>query len=257
MDIEHISVSRKSVIDQCDQSYKYKYHLRLTSPEPEPFYFVYGKIIHKIAEDYVEGKGDKVLSEVALDVLEGRIPLERDATTPVYAPSLPVEYRKRMPNHLISLKKITDQIGFEGQLEYPFYEDLDPPNGKFLKGFIDRLVKKDDLWFILDYKTTKKGKWRKDTTTIKHDLQLRAYAKIVQKHFDVPAEKIRCALYYLEDAQLIAAQYDQESIDHSFVELLEAYNYIKELPPDKTVGNVGDHCYRCDFRKICPFFNMI
>ncbi len=164
MEIEHMSVSRKSTCDQCDQLYKYQYHLKLKSLEPEPFYFVYGKIVHKIAEEYVLQRGSRQLYEIVSDVLGGKIPIERGEKD-VFAPSIPADYKKRMPEHLDSIKKITEKIGFEGYLEYPFYEDLEAPNKKNVKGFIDRLYQKGDLWYIIDYKTTKPGKYRKNNQT--------------------------------------------------------------------------------------------
>jgi RecB family exonuclease len=261
MNIEYISVSRFGVWDLCKQQYKYKYHLKIPSPVAEPFYFVYGKIIHKIAEIYVEQNGEKLLSECALDVLEGRVPIENgrvDKNEPdVFAPELPPDYRRRLPEHLRSVKKITDEIGMGGDLEYQFNYDMDPPNGRFIKGFIDRLIKKGDYYFILDYKTTKKGKWRKDSQSITHDLQLRAYAKVVQKFFNVPAENIRCALYYLEGGNLVGAKYSQAALDAAEQELIEAHRQISEAAPDQVQGTVGDHCNRCDYRSMCPYFNMV
>src|SRR6185295_3062375 len=49
--IEHISISRESIWNECQYKYKYRYHLDLKPPE-EPIYFEYGKIVHKIIEDY-------------------------------------------------------------------------------------------------------------------------------------------------------------------------------------------------------------
>ncbi len=256
MNIEHISVSRFQLWDQCKQAYKYKYHLKFKSSEPEPFYFVYGKIIHKIAEDYVGARGEKTLYDVAADVLQGRVPIERGETD-TFAPALPPDYKNRLPEHLRSIKSLTDKIGTDGLLEYPFLFDLDPPHGKNVKGFIDRLIQKGDKWFIVDYKTTKRGKYRKDETTITHDLQLRMYARVIQRNFNVPAENISAALYYLEGGNLIAAKYTQASLDAAESQLLEAYNNIQAAGPDQVTGSVGNHCTRCDYRKICPFYNMV
>lgn len=252
MNISHISVSRKSVWDTCKKQYYYKYHIKQEVDEEEPFYFVYGKIIHKIAEEYVGGKGKRSLNEVRDDVLEGRIPIESYEGKDEFAPSLPFDYKMRMPEHLASVKKITDQMGFDGELEWPFEYDLDPPNHKLVVGFIDRLIQKDDKFWILDYKTTKKGKYRKDEESIKYDLQLRCYARIVQKTFNVPAQNIKTALYYLEGGNLIGAKFSEAQLIAAEEELLEAYNQIKEYPPDQVWGTVGQHCKRCDYRKICP-----
>lgn len=259
MNIEHISVSRFGVWNNCPCQYKYKYHFKIIPPGPEPFYFVYGKIVHKIAEEYVTRKGVSPLAEVAMEVLDGKIPIERDEKEKkeVFAPSLPPAYRKRLPENLRSIKKLTDQIGTEGLLEHQFNYDLDPPNNKKVKGFIDRLINKGDKWFILDYKTTKAGQWRKDAKSIVHDLQLRLYARVVQREFNVPAENIHAALYYLEDGSLISTGFDQKSLLTAETCLLEAYNDIVAMPPEAVFGNVGDHCYRCEYKDMCPFFNQV
>lgn len=257
MNIEHISVSRIGVWRECQLKYKYQYHLKLDSGEPEPWHFTYGKIVHKIAEDYVGAKGSKKIGESAGDVLQHKVPIEVWNGKPTYAPRLPDSYRDRLPTHLRAIKMITDQIGMDGELEYHFEYDLDPPNNKLVKGFIDRLVQRNDQWFILDYKTTKKGKWRKDNNSIVHDLQLRMYARVVQKAYNVPVENIRTALFYLDDSELVATKFTQDAVDAAEQELLEAYNQITEAHPDFAQGTVGDHCRFCNYRKRCPFYNAI
>lgn len=252
MNIEHISVSRKGVWDLCHQQYKYKYHLKVPNPGEEPFYFVYGKIIHKIAESWIDGKGERLISEVASDVMTGKIEIEPGKK----APPIPMEYKRRIPEHLSSIKKLTDQIGMEGKLEHKFHYDLDPPNGKFVTGFIDRLIQKDDNFIIIDYKTTKKGMWRKDTNTIRKDLQLRCYGRVVQREFGAKAENIMAALYYLEGGNLVATKFTEQSLASSEKELLDAYNQIVTADPDHVRGRVGQHCTRCDYRKMCPFYSV-
>ena len=54
MNIEHISVSRKQCFDTCKAQYKYRYHLKIVSEEPTADHFTYGKIVHKVAENYTE-----------------------------------------------------------------------------------------------------------------------------------------------------------------------------------------------------------
>ena len=255
MNIEHISVSREGTWKECKLRYKYKYHLRIPE-DGEAFHFTYGKVMHKIAEEYVGNKGDKTISEIAVDVLRGNIPIERGLTD-VFAPPLPRSYQERMPGHLRSLKTITEQIGMDGELEHHFNYDLEPPNKKYIKGFIDRIVQRKDEWFVLDYKTTKKGKWRKDNNSILHDLQLRMYARVIQKEFNVPADKIRCALYYLEGGELIAAKYSQEAIEEAEQHLLNVYNDITNAPAETAQGTVGDHCFFCPYKRRCPAYNAI
>jgi RecB family exonuclease len=255
MKINHISVSRKDTWDLCKAKYKFKYHLGLKSPEEEPFYFTYGKIAHAIAEEYVKARGKKKLQDVCGDVLSGKILIENYEGEGQKAPALPRNYQERLKLHLRAIQKLTDQVGFDGELEYPFEYDLDPPNGRNIVGFIDRLIQKDDKFFIIDYKTTQKGKYRKTEKTIKEDLQLRCYSRVIQKKFDVPAKSIRAALYYLEEGKLLGSQFSESSLAAAEKDLLDTYRQIESADPDKTWGTIGNHCDRCEFKSMCPFVN--
>lgn len=146
MNITNISVSRKQVWDECSQKYKYRYHLKLPSPLDEPFYFIYGTIVHKIAEEYVTHKGEIPINDIMQDVLSGKIHLGKDSIIPEF----PSEYKKKIKEHVGNIKKFTDSTGFGGKLEYNFKYDLDPPNGRHVLGFIDRLIQKDNKFWIVD-----------------------------------------------------------------------------------------------------------
>jgi CRISPR/Cas system-associated exonuclease Cas4 (RecB family) len=250
MNITHISVSRYSVWDLCQQQYKYKYHLKMEAKDEEPFYFVYGTIIHKIAQEYVSARGERLISEVANDVLTGVIEYEEGKK----APKLPPEYKKKLPEHLNAIKRLTEKTGYEGELEYHFRYDLDPPNGRHVIGFIDRLIRQGDKFWILDYKTTKQGWWRKGPSDIVNDLQLRCYARVVQRNFGAKAENIKAALYYLEGQELVGACFTEESLEQAEQELLQAYIQIQQTKPEHAKGNVGPHCKRCDYNNICPWY---
>ena len=261
MDIQHISVSRREVWNTCQQQYKYKYHLKIDTGKIEPFYFTYGSIVHKVAELYVKGKGKTLLGKVAQDILDGKIAFDTDKKgNELFAPPLPQAFKKRLPKHLESIQYLTDQIGFDGEVEYDFNFDLDPPNNKMIRGFMDRVIKKTgpdgDEYFIIDYKTTKKGRYRKTLGTVVNDLQLRAYSRVTQIQKNVPAKNIKAALYYLEDKKLIGCRFSEESLASAQEELIYAHNQIENTPEDKAWGNVGDWCKRCDYRTICPFYRL-
>lgn len=250
MNIEHISVSRKQCFDTCQEQYKFRYHLKIVSEEPQADHFTYGKIVHKVAECYVQEQGKKAIESIASDVLNGKIFLE--GTT--VSPPLPYQYKQKFPLHLKNIKIITDKIGYDGELEYGFNYDLDPPNNKIIKGFIDRLIIRGDKYFILDYKTTKQGIWRKNKSNISKDLQLRTYGKIVQNKFGAKPENIKAALFYLEGAEIVSTGFTQESLDSAQQELIETYNHIVSSNPNNVRGSVGNHCRFCDYRKICTFY---
>lgn len=247
--IEHISVSRAGTYKECAQKYKFHYHLKVPSPVEEPFYFSYGKIVHKLAEEYIQCRGEKSLNEIWIDIKTGNLEIENG----LKAPPLPKEYEKRLPIHLKQIQNLTSKIGVEGLVEHKFLYDLDPPNKKFVKGFIDRLIFKGDMAFILDYKTTKKGNWRVTKETVKHDLQLRTYCFIVMEEFNLPPEKITSALFYLEDGEMITGSYKLPDLILAKKQLLDLYNQIHAHDVDNVRGNIGQHCARCNFESICPF----
>lgn len=249
MKIEHISVSRKQCFDTCKAQYKYRYHLKIVSDEPTADHFTYGKIVHKIAESYVELKGKVKISQIAKDLLEGKFFLEGNS----YSPPLPPQYHDKINEHLEKIFKLTEKIGFDGFLEWPFYYDLDKPNGKMIKGFIDRLIVRGDKYYIIDYKTTKKGPFRKTRSNISKDLQLRCYAKIVQNHFGAKAENIMAALYYLEGGDLISTRFTQESLDSAQEDLSKTYDRILQMSAESAMGEPGFHCRFCDYKKKCPW----
>ena len=123
-------------------------------------------------------------------------------------------------------------------------------------GFIDRVIQKGEKFFLIDYKTTKKGKFRKNKATIKTDLQLRVYANVIRRDFGAKAENITAALYYLEGGDLFPARFSDASLDAAEAELLASYKYVESKDPDKIIANVGQHCERCDYRYSCPFVKI-
>jgi putative RecB family exonuclease len=250
MRIEHISVSRASLFKECPYKYKLKYHDKVPYPGPEPFYFVYGKVVHKIAETYVEERGQRSLAEITSDVLNGRIEIEPGKK----APPLPADYARRLPGHIRSIQKLTDRIGTNGILEHNFKYDLDPPHGRLVTGFIDRIIVHNDKIWILDYKTTKKGPFRSTIETIKKDPQLRLYARVVQKEHGVPASHIKCALYYVEGGDLIPAVFSDEDLVDVEAYLLDIYKTIETTEPEEARGRTGQHCTRCEYKDMCPYF---
>lgn len=250
---EHISVSRKQCWSECQAKYRFRYHLKIVPDGPIQPYFVYGKVVHKIAEIYVLEKGKKPIEEIAAECLNGTILVEEHQKAP---PILDSDYKKKLPSHLRNIKQISDRIGYDGHLEWPFHYDLEPPNEHFITGFIDRLIIRGDKYFILDYKTTKKGFWRKNANTIRTDLQLRCYARVIQKTFDAKPENIHAALYYLEGGDLVSTKFTEHSLITAEQELHDAYKEIRSTNANDIYGRVGDQCRRCDYRKICPFYSL-
>ena len=247
MNIEHISVSRKQLWDSCQQAYKYKYHLKVPVDTPTQPHFVYGDLVHRIAEEYVLNQGQKSINEIAKETLKCK-----DLQISV----LDKEYFNKLPEHVKHIKNISDRIGYDGEIEWEFKYDLNPPNECLITGFIDRLIIRGDKYFILDYKTTKKGMYRKNKNTIRNDLQLRTYAKVVQEKFGAKAENIKAALFYLEGNEIVSTSFTQEALDEARQQLIDAYDQIKNTHENDAIGNVNQQCKRCDYRSICSWYRV-
>lgn len=253
MNIDHISISREGVWRECQQRYKYKYHLQVLVEQPTPFYFTFGKLVHRIIEEHTKCRGEKSVPRIKKDILNGHIEFQPNESVP----SLDRDQYERLTLHLNNYMKLANKIGYDGHIEWPFLFDLDAPNKRCIKGFLDRLIIKDDRAFILDWKTTKPSRWRKDSRTITSDLQLAAYCYIVNKTFNIPAKNIKAALYYLEDAKLVPVSFGQPTLETVPNRLLKIYKEIEKADPDKVKGTVGDHCRRCDYRKICCWYSLL
>lgn len=259
MKINHISISREGTWKECKKKYHYRYHLEMI-PSTEPIYFLYGKVVHKIIEVFTKAKGQQSINEIAKGVLSGDILLEEavgDKPAKRVTGPLPTDYANKLPVHLTNFMKLIKVVGFEGQTEWKFDHDLDPPNNRLLTGVIDYHIKKPNSCTIVDYKTTKQGPWRKNRHTIGSDLQLQCYARVVQKNFGYRADQITCALYFLEGAEFLPVQFSQETINGVEKRLLDVYKEIEFTDPNTVKGTVGKHCYRCDYSNICPFFRMV
>jgi len=255
MNIEHISVSRSQVWDTCQQQYKFRYHLKVPPTQPTPPYLTFGKLVHKIIEEHTLTRGKRDIDEIRKKVLWGDILLDEGSEI-VPRRDLPKEYLNKLPAMLKSYLKLADKIGFEGDCEWEFRYDLDPPNKKFAYGFIDRLIHKNDKYVIIDYKTTKKGRWRKTKRDVVTDLQLQCYSLVVMRELNVKPSQIYASLCYLDGAEFIGAQFSEKTLQKTEENLLDIYNKIEEANPDKVWGRTGRHCGRCDYRTICPFYSL-
>lgn len=247
--INHLSVSRSQCFELCQTQYKYKYHLKVVPDKPEQIYFVYGKLIHKAAEIYVKQKAEEPIFEIGKKLLNRDILFEDSHKLD----TLTTEYKNKFWSHLKVVEKLTERVGCDGEIEYKIEYDLSPPDKKILLGFIDRLIIKNDRAIIIDYKTSKDNAWRKNSKTIKTDLQLNAYAMVVNEEFGIKPENIQAALIYLEGGKTVSTNFQMENLLAVKESLKKLYLQIEGTDENKATANVGFHCRRCDFSNICPY----
>lgn len=250
MNIEHLSVSRSGCFDLCKQQYKFRYHLKVVPSTPEQQYFTYGKLVHKAAEIFVEQAGSRPIHDIVTDLIQGKIDFEGHQNLI----SLDESYYKKLYPHTAYIERFTKKVGFGGEIEYEIRYDLDPPNNRIFLGFVDRLIIKNDRAIIIDYKTSKKNKYRKNKVTIKKDLQLCAYALHVHEKFGIPPENIQAALVYLEEPEVVSTNFNLPTLMETKKFLRDAYFSIENYSPDAVKGNIGWHCQRCDYRDQCSFY---
>jgi CRISPR/Cas system-associated exonuclease Cas4 (RecB family) len=251
MKINHISISRDSCWQECQQKYKFRYHLEVVVPGVTLIYLTFGKIVHKIIETYTLDRGKTSLDKISKDVLTGKIDLEPGSK----APALNTEYKNKLVKHLQNFMRFTEKFGLDGEVEWKFNMDMDG-EGRCMTGVIDRMIRKGDEFFLLDYKTTKPSPWRKDSRTITKDLQLMCYCYVVMKEFGADPKNIQAALVYLDDYKLVPVRFSEKTLLTVPERMLKVYKDIEEMNPDRVWGNVGKHCQRCDYRKLCPFYSL-
>lgn len=109
-----------------------------------------------------------------------------------------------------------------------------------IKGAIDRIDVHDDKVEIIDYKTGKFPKEKKDIE------QLLLYALAVKEIFQQKPEKI--TYYYLEENKLLSFDIKEEEL----VKVQQwALEWIEKILNSDFVATPGFHCQHCDFYSIC------
>jgi len=257
MNIDHMSVSRHRLWEECRQKYKFRYHLKVPPPRPDPPYFLYGKLVHKIAEEYVKGEGEKDINEIRRQCLDGVILLEdlAEGEKPPKPPIelLPKSYTSKLTKHLRSVLLLTKKFGFGGICEWGFEYDLDPPNNRCVYGFIDRIVESKGKHWIIDYKTTKKSRWCKTQKDVDEDLQLQCYTMVVHEKLGVDVKDIVAGLMYVDYNHFVGTPFTEEVLEQTKKQLLVTYKEIELANADNVHAWVGRQCERCEYNEICPF----
>jgi hypothetical protein len=249
MKIPHISISREGCYRECPKKYHFRYHLEVIPEGPPHIYLTFGSIVHRIIEEHTKGKGQIPIDKIIKDVLSGKIEINPGEPNP----PLDVEHKNKLKKHLEHYLRLAEKIGYDGDIEWEFKIDMDG-NKRFMTGYIDRVIIKNDSAFLLDWKTTKPSKWRTTDKTITKDLQLMCYCYVVWKQFNIDPKNIQAALMFLDDNKLVPVRFSEQTLLAVPERLLKVYKEIETTDPDKVRGNVGNWCQRCEFAAICPFY---
>ena len=85
-------------------------------------------------------------------------------------------------------------------------------------------------------------------------MKLKTYAAYVSEKFNIEPENIQAALVYVEGGNVISTNFNKQYLEKTKNDLKNLFYQIENSDENKVIGNIGNHCNRCDFNNICPFF---
>lgn len=202
-----ISPNMLKTYELCPRKFYLRYVKNISMPVNDDI-FEFGKNIHALASYYLRGENiDKM--ELSLS--------EREAA---------------VWNYLKGIK----YFGYEVvNTEYNLSLKL---GDAFFGGRLDALVKEDDTYYILDYKTGSAPK------NAKFDYQTMIYLLAVSKFFKT--DKVRFIYIDLKNKEELAVEYSTELGEEYQKRLINAAAKINsdEIPPKKT------EC-KCEYKAVC------
>ena len=116
-------------------------------------------------------------------------------------------------------------------------------------GYIDRLEKRGEEYYIIDYKT---NNWLKSQDDIDHDNQLATYQIAVMEKYCT--DKIILNWHFLNFNELLQSKRTTEQINNLKKELLSTINQIENAKEFKTC--TSRLCDWCEYKSMCPEFKI-
>ena len=200
----------------------------------------FGSFIHQIFEDGVNK---------SIDDLVAIAKKHRSNYTFKGAKYTNVQVNICLANFCQLNKKLEETIGEELVFEVPVCESA----GITSNGIIDRIVRgKEGGYLVIDYKTGRREKSKMDLYT---DRQLKGYAYAAHKLYNVPYNKIHCALYYPLTNNLVSIQYTEVQMNAYVREFIEQVWTIRKKKAGDYPAIRNEFCSWCNFKSLCSKFN--
>lgn len=140
---------------------------------------------------------------------------------------------------------IHNEFGFGTKKSEPFIIDGIP-----IRGFLDRIDKRNDNWWVTDYKTDRQGP-SKDPFTLHRHPQFTLYSYAFRRLFGV---KEKAVLYYhLRSGKVFETHRSEKDFDY-FRRLMN--DVAESITADKFVPFYGFHCNFCDLKPACEKYCM-
>ena len=205
------SYSSLSLFQQCPKKY---YHMRVLKDivEPETEAIMFGKEVHKAAEDYI-GKG-----------------------TPIPEKYKFIEPVLQILNAMPGKKLVEYRMGLTKELKACDFFDKDV----WFRGVGDLVILDGDTASVIDYKTGKSAQYA-DTK------QLELMALCVFKHFP-QVERVKAGLAFVVCEEFVKSKYNKDEAPQKWITWLQEINKL-EAAHTNDVWNAKPN-FTC--RKFCP-----
>ncbi len=158
-------------------------------------------------------------------------------------------YKRHIPEKMDSAKKRKPPIflekGFGNRKDEPF-----EINGHPVQGFLDRIDKTKEGYYITDYKTNKKSP-ALDSFTLHRNIQFTMYSYAFRKLF---SEKEKGILFYhLRSNKVFKTQRSEKDYEY-MKQLLD--EVAEGISKDIFVPFYGFHCNFCDYKIACEKYSI-
>lgn len=230
------SASSLKIFLQCKRKFYLQYVLKLKEHtiSLKPKAFELGDIVHSILEDYYTINDNK--DELTYEKIE-KLFLKYTSTNPFLLLDLEIWKKKLYEFYLYDLERLQDRkiIGLEQSFEIEF-------EGFNLKGIIDRIDQKGDIYEVLDYKTSSALK----VDTLKNyeksaDFQLEFYYLAMSEIYKT--DKVNVYYYDLHNTKLI----EEIALDKKLELLVETFDSLKQMSNKEISFN------KCEDKSVCNF----
>ena len=278
----HISYSQLSVFHTCKKRWYLEYYKKL-APYRASIHSFFGTSMHETIQEwltvlYHDSVGSAENMNLTKHLYEGmlknyRIEKAKNGHQPFSNPDELKLFNLNGINILEYLKKNrtkyypTRGLVLAG-IETLLYQEISP--GIFFKGFVDIVMydKKEDMWYIIDLKTSTKGwgKWAKEDE-LKLS-QMRLYKIFFSKQFNIPLNKIKTEYQILKREVPVDAPYAamQKRIQifkpaSGKAKVKEAYKYVQDFIEEvfdedgKVVDEPKEASPSKNACRFCPFLN--
>ncbi len=223
------SHSRLNCFSQCPEKFKYKYVRKEKVPVIPQKHFEKGRYIHSLMESYPE-------------------PLAKQPNFSLSSDQDIKEYNKIVVRFLKdneNVKKLLKNPASNKEQAFYLNDDYDVQSkkkGSLLTGFVDYCVQNGKSGLIIDWKTGKVSKIKKET-----DDQTKLYALWFFQNFDV--EEIECWYYYIDHNEVTKIKYSKDEVQSMVSHFKDKINTIEETTEFELRPSYL--CNYCDYQKLC------